>query len=58
MSAVPSYFPPVVSWKLILSCPGSVALKVKEKNGFSETLCVVSNEMMVLSSYVTVTLVM
>src|SRR5262245_29856741 len=42
MSAVPSYRPPVVSRNWTLSCPGSVALKVKEKNGFSATLWVVS----------------
>src|SRR5213593_2546024 len=48
MSAVPSYRPPVVSRNWTLSWPGSVALKVKEKNGFSATLCVVSKVTTVL----------
>jgi len=34
MSTVPSYRPPVVSKNSTLSGPGSVALNVKEKNGF------------------------
>ena len=42
MSAVPSYLPPRVSRKVILSCPGSVARMANEKNGFSLTDWVVS----------------
>src|SRR6185369_10707930 len=48
MSAVPSYRAPVVSKNSTLSWPGSVALNVNEKNGFYDTLWVVSKTATVL----------